>query len=120
MNEITVSTSLTFAKGSVGPFTLKMGYVDNVSGKQANLKTQTLGNGSNETLDLGDITTPGFFSIQNNSLEHDAIIADSVAGNDFMRIRPQQVQGPVYLECTAPAGRGDGADVDVVYLVCAR
>lgn len=63
-NELTLSASIKFVKGNVSVSTAKSGVQLDVAGNDFVTKTQNVGT-SEEALDLGDITTPGYVMIRN-------------------------------------------------------
>lgn len=115
--EITATSSMFFAKGSIASNGLqKSGLRFDVTGAQYIRKTQSIGTAA-EAILLGDVGTPGWCMIQNNDatnyVEIFAQVADSVP---LVKLKP----GEFFcgrLGCTAPAAKANTAAVVIEYII---
>jgi hypothetical protein len=115
-NEITVTGSLTFAKGNVATNGLtRSGQQFNVSGTNYTRKTQNIGT-SAEVLALGEIGTAGWFLIYNMDATNYVEVLDSTGGNVCLKIKPGEFACGRF-GAAAPALKANTAAVNVDYIV---
>jgi hypothetical protein len=117
--ELTATGSVFFSKGSVASNGLVIsGKKFDVAGKDYIRKSQNIGT-SAEALDLGDVSTAGWFFIQNNDITNFVELLDAVAGNVFMKLKPGEFACGRF-GCAAPAAKANTAACDVEYIIVAN
>lgn len=85
-NELTLSASLSYAKGGRSQSASKTALKLDVSGTDHIKLSQTIGT-SPEALDIGDITTPGYVFIENKDENNFVEIRHGASGDDVVKVR---------------------------------
>lgn len=121
-NEITLSSSLQFAKGNIAAQSLQVQTVRaDVAGKDFARESQTITTAAGGTaISLGAVAAPGVFSIKNNdTLGGNYVeILPAVSGTPLLRILPgETAQGRFSATVTAPAAIAHTASVDIEFLI---
>jgi len=115
-NELTVTTSLSFAKGSVKSVGLAdSGKQYDVTGTKYFAGVQNVGV-SPEPLDLGDITTPGFIYIRNLDSTNYVDVRMGAAGADVVRVNAGESH-LFRLSAATPYVTANTAAVDLEYFI---
>ena len=116
-NELTLTGSITFAKGNVGSISmLKSGVQFTVSGTNYSRQTTSVGTSAFTALDIGSITTPGFIFIQNNDTTNYVEVSASTSANGCVKLLPGEF---AIFRCatTTPAVKAHTAACVVEYLL---
>lgn len=114
-NELTLSASLKFVKGSKNRAFSKSGIQLDVAGKNYTHKSQTIGT-SEEALVLGDVATPGYILVYNESTTNFVSIRSGTGTANLVKI-PAGGIALFHCEASAPFAVADTAAVDIEYLL---
>lgn len=115
-NELTLSVSLRYAKGSRKPVKAgKSGVQLDVSGSDYYEATQSIGT-SAEALGIGDITTPGYMYVHNLDATNFVEIRHGASGDDVVKVRAGGI-ALFELTTTTPFAIADTAAVEIEYTI---
>ena len=89
-NEITLSASLAFSKGGIGSTLSDTALEFDVSGTDYVQGTQGVGT-TDEALDLGHITTPGYCYMKNTDSTNFITVRDADDQGDCIKIKAGEV-----------------------------
>lgn len=98
-NELTLAASLKFVKGDRNVPFAKSGIQLDVAGDDVTFKTQNVGT-SEEALDLGDVSTPGYILIYNEDATNYVSVRSGTGAANLVKIRPKAI---ALFECEASA-----------------
>jgi hypothetical protein len=116
-NELSITASMTFAKG---PTTARMGrggVLASVTGTKVADLIQEIGTAA-EALMLGDISTPGYVLIENLDATNFVSIRAGSGGTNLIDIPPNTTAGPFKLSsASSPHAIADTAPVKIRYLL---
>lgn len=115
-DEITITTSLTFAKGTVSESLSDTSLTVDVSGTKYVKGVQNVGFASEEALDMGDITAPGYAYFRNLDATNFVEIRPGTGVVDLIKLLPGDV-ALLRLVATAPFVQADTAAVNLEYLI---
>ena len=116
-NELTISGSIKFAKGAKSVSLAKSGVQLDVAGDNYIQKTQSIGT-SEEAIDLGDITIPGYAFFVNLDSTNFVSLRDATGADDMIDIPPGGIAlFKFHAGATAPYAIADTAAVEIEYLI---
>jgi hypothetical protein len=119
-NEATLSASLRMSKGGVD-ITMNVTQQADVSGTAAVRKTQSIGTGAREVLDLGDITAPGLIMGFNRGADDGRYVEIYPDGTEAptIKVSAQMPFGPIELAsgALAPQARAFNSACMLEYFV---
>lgn len=118
--ELTVTASLSFAKGNVQANGLtKSGQRFNVNGTKYIRGVQSIGFAAAEAIQLGEIAAPGWLLVQNNDATNFVELhTQAAAGVAFAKLQPGEFALlRLGSGVTAPAAKADTAAVEIEYMV---
>ena len=113
--EITLSASLTFLKGGIGSSLSDTDLTFDVSGTDYFQGTQGVGT-SEEALDLGHITTPGYCYMKNTDSTNFVSVIRATSEGNCIKIKAGEV-ALFRFEATAPFVKADTSEVQIDYLL---
>ena len=113
--EITVSASLSFAKGLVTAKAMTLTGRFDVTGKNYVEGTQSIATDAT-AIDLAGITTAGWFAIRNMSTANYVEILNATDGAVLLKLLPGEFAIGRF-GCAAPAGKANTAAVDIEFLI---
>jgi hypothetical protein len=114
--EITATGLLQFAKGGVQAINRQRAQAKfNVNGTRYICGVQTIGN-TPEQLNLGEITTPGWYFLANLSTANFVTFRVGALGSDFLKLMPGEFSVGRFATANIYAV-ADTASVDVEYMV---
>lgn len=114
-NEATVTTSLQFKKGSVDLTLNDAASTFDVSGTKYVRGVQNVGT-SEEALDMGDITSPGWCYMRNLDSSNFVQIRAATGDTAFMRLNAGE-HACFRLVATAPFAIADTSALDLEYMI---
>lgn len=117
-NEITVTSTLSYAKGNIALKSLSVaGKTFNITGVNYVLGAQSIPTSATAIV-LGNLTSLGWFMIKNNDAVNPVEIMVSTSGTHFAQIQAGEVfLGRFASAITAPAAIATGGTVDIEYLI---
>ena len=98
-NELTISAGLKFVKGNKSVSFGKSGIQLDVAGDDLTWQTQNVGT-SEEALNLGDVTTPGYILIYNEDATNYMSVRSGTGADNLVKVRPNAI---ALFECEASA-----------------
>lgn len=114
-DEATVTTTLAFAKGSVSTTISDSAQTYDVSGTKYVKGVQNVGT-SEEALDMGSITSPGWCYMRNLDATNFVSVRPATAETDLIKIKPGE-HICFRMIATAPYVIADTSTVDLEYLI---
>jgi hypothetical protein len=114
-NELTVSMSMQFRKGTVATGMSKTGMEITVAGDQVTHNIQEIGT-TQEALDMGDITAPGYAFFYNHDATNPVELRSGTGAADMIRLKPLEFCC-FRLEATAPYAIATTAAVQLEYMI---
>lgn len=114
-NELTLSASLKFVKGSTDRSFSKSGIQLDVSGTEFTNKSQTVGT-SEEAIELGDVATPGYILIFNKDATNYVSVRSGTGAANLVKIPPGGI-ALFHCEASAPYAIANTASVQIEYLL---
>lgn len=114
-NELTLAASLKFVKGATNVSFAKSGIQVDVSGTGFAFKSQNVGT-SEEALDIGDVTTPGYILIYNNDSTNYVEVRGGSGETDVVKVRAGKL-ALFELATTTPYVIADTASVEIIYAI---
>jgi hypothetical protein len=112
-NELTLSASVRFSKGGISVSEGKSGVQLDVAGDDFVTKTQNVGT-SEEALNLGDITTPGYVLMRNTDPTNFVSVRSGTGAANLIKI-PAGGIALFMCEAAAPFVIANGAAVKIEY-----
>lgn len=112
-NELTLSASLKFEKSGRKVDFSKPGVQLDVAGTDFVFQTQTVGN-SEEALDIGDVTSPGYILIYNNDASNFIEVRAGSSEADVVKVRAGGV-ALFELATATPYVIADTANVEILF-----
>jgi hypothetical protein len=112
-NELTLSASIKFAKGSISVSEGKSGVQLDVAGDDFVTKTQNIGT-SEEPLNLGDISTPGYVLMRNTDATNFVSVRSGSGAANLIKI-PAGGIALFMCEASAPHVIANTAAVKIEY-----
>ena len=113
--EITISASLAFSKGGIGSTLSDSDLKFDVTGTDYFQGTQGVGT-SEEALDLGHITTPGYCYMKNTDTTNFVSIIRATSEGNCIKLKAGEV-ALFRFEATAPFVKADTSAVQINYLL---
>ena len=114
--EITLSASLTFLKGGIGSSLADTDLTFDVSGTDYFQGTQGVGFASEEALDLGHITTPGYCYMKNTDSTNFVVVRGVAADTITIKLKAGEV-ALFRHGGTVPTVQADTSEVQIDYLL---
>lgn len=115
--ELSITASMTFAKGSTTARMGRGGVLADVAGTKVADLVQEIGT-SAEALMLGDISTPGYVLIENLDATNPVNIRAAAGGTNLIVIPPNTTAGPFkFATGSTPHAIADTAPVKIRYLL---
>jgi hypothetical protein len=114
-NEITISASLAFSKGGIGSSLSDSALQFDVSGTDYFQGTQGVGT-SEEALDIGHITTPGYCYMKNTDSTNFVSVIRATSEGNCIKLKAGEI-ALFRFEATAPFVKADTSDVQIDYLL---
>lgn len=114
-NEITVTTSIKYAKGNVAEISRALSKQITVSGTQHVHHVQSIGT-SAEALDIGDLTTLGWCWMKNLDATNYVSIRSGADGANVINLDPGEA-ALFRLATNTPFAIADTAPVELEYLI---
>jgi hypothetical protein len=115
-DEATVTTSLTFAKGSVDLTLSDVGSTFDVAGTRYVRGVQEVGFATDEALDMGDLTDPGWCYMRNLDTSNYVEVYAATGETAFMRLLAGE-HICFRMVATAPFVQADTAAIDLEYMI---
>lgn len=115
-NEVTVTTSLQFAKGNVDLTLSDAAKTFDVTGTRYVRGVQSVGFASEEALDMGDITDPGWAYFRNLDASNFVEIARATGESALIRLKAGE-SCCFRMIATAPFVQADTGAVDLEYMI---
>lgn len=114
-NEVTVSTSLQFAKGNVDLTLSDAAKTFDVTGTRYVRAVQAIGT-SEEALDLGDLTDPGWAYFRNLDSSNYVELFAATGNTAFVKLKAGE-SCCFRMVATAPFAKADTSSVDLEYMI---
>lgn len=111
-NELTISGSMSFSKDGVTSSVTKTGVQVTISGSKVTEIVQAVAT-SEEALDLGDITAPGYTMIENLDATNYVSLRRATGEGNVIKILAGKFAGPFQFEATAPFVIANTATVNI-------
>lgn len=116
-NEITITTTISVAKGNIAAISRGSAFSVTMTGDRITHLTQNIGT-SEEAINLGDVSTPGYFWVKNLDSTNYVEIRGATGIADSQQVNAGEQQLFRFAADAVPYAIANTAAVDIEFLLC--